>query len=79
MRVVLGGHDELLSSRLLSRGLAGLRRASAGELLLDEAGQALGVRVVDHLVLGESGLHSAIEGACPPPDPESLVPRFGVG
>lgn len=49
------------------------------QLLLDEAGRALGVRVVDHLVLAESGLHSAVEGACPPPDPESLVPRSGVG
>jgi DNA repair protein RadC len=49
------------------------------QLLLDEAGHALGVRVVDHLVLAESGLHSAVEGACPSPDPESLVPRFGVG
>lgn len=49
------------------------------QLLLDEAGHALGVRVVDHLVLAEGGLHSAIEGACAPPDPESLVPRFGVG
>lgn len=49
------------------------------QLLLDEAGHALGVRVVDHLVLAESGLHSAVEGACKPPDPESLVPRFGVG
>jgi hypothetical protein len=37
------------------------------------------VRVVDHLVLAEGGLHSAIEGACKPPDPESLVPRVGVG
>ena len=49
------------------------------QLLLDEAGRALGVRVVDHLVLAESGLHSAIEGACPPPDPGALVPRCGVG
>jgi len=37
------------------------------------------VRVVDHLVLAEAGLHSAVEGACPPPDPESLVLRCGVG
>jgi len=49
------------------------------QLLLDEAGNALGVRVVDHLVLAEGGLHSAVEGACPPPDPVSLVPREGVG
>src|SRR2546422_125979 len=49
------------------------------QLLLDEAGHALGVRVVDHLVLAEGGLHSAVEGASPPPDPVSLVPREGVG
>jgi DNA repair protein RadC len=49
------------------------------QLLLDEAGNALGVRVVDHLVLAEGGLHSAVEGTCPPPDPVSLVPREGVG
>jgi len=47
------------------------------QLLLDEAGNALGVRVVDHLVLAEGGLHSAVEGACPPPDPVSLA--AGVG
>jgi DNA repair protein RadC len=49
------------------------------QLLLDEAGHALGVRVVDHLVLAEGGLHSAVEGASPPPDLVSLVPREGVG
>jgi DNA repair protein RadC len=49
------------------------------QLLLDEAGHSLSVRVVDHLVLAESGVHSAVEGACPPPDPVSLVPREGVG
>lgn len=49
------------------------------QLLLDEAGRALGIRVVDHLVLAEGGVHSAVEGACPPPDPVSLVPREGVG
>ena len=41
--------------------------------------RALGVRVVDHLVLAEGGVHSAVEGACPPPDPVSLVPRESVG
>ena len=46
------------------------------QLLLDEAGRTLGIRVVDHLVLAESGIHSAIEGRCPP---VSLVPRQGVG
>ena len=49
------------------------------QLLLDEAGRALGVRVVDHLVRAEDGLHSAVEGSCPPPGPESLVPRASVG
>ena len=173
LRVVLGGRDEVLAGRLLSRGLSSLRRASAGELLLEagmnaalagrviaalELGRrvalapaadrrrllrardvaavlwgrvahlpheefwvvlmnarlqeircvqiarggltqcsvspreafapalvhrapaiALGVRVVDHLVLAEAGLHSAVEGACGPPDAVSLVPREGVG
>ncbi len=45
------------------------------QLLLDEAGRALAVRVVDHLVLSEGGVHSAVEGACPPPLPVSLVPQ----
>ena len=49
------------------------------QLLLDEAGQALAVRVVDHLVLAECGVHSAVEGACSAPDPVSLVPRESVG
>jgi DNA repair protein RadC len=49
------------------------------QLLLDEAGHALSIRVVDHLVLAEGGVHSAVEGACPPPDPVSLVRREGVG
>jgi DNA repair protein RadC len=49
------------------------------QLLLDEAGRALGIRVVDHLVLAEGGVHSAVEGACPAPDPVSLVPREGLG
>src|SRR5205807_815643 len=30
------------------------------QLLLDEAGHALGVRVIDHLVLAEGGVHSAV-------------------
>ena len=46
------------------------------QLLLDEAGHTLGVRVVDHLVIAESGFHSALEGRRPP---VSLVPRIGVG
>ena len=46
------------------------------QLLLDEAGHTLGVRVVDHLVIADSGLHSAVEGRRPP---VSLVPREGVG
>jgi DNA repair protein RadC len=49
------------------------------QLLLDEAGNALAVRVVDHLVLAEGGVHSAVEGAFPPPDPVLLVPRESVG
>jgi DNA repair protein RadC len=36
------------------------------QLLLSEAANALGVRVVDHLVLAQSGVHSAVEGRCPP-------------
>jgi DNA repair protein RadC len=32
------------------------------QMLLAEAGQALGVQVVDHLVLAEDGFHSAVEG-----------------
>ena len=46
------------------------------QLLLDEAGHTLGIRVVDHLVIAESGFHSAVEGRRPP---VSLVPRSGVG
>src|SRR5207253_10422775 len=53
LRVVLGGRDEVLAGRLLSRGLSSLRRASAGELLL-EAGMnaALAGRVIAALGLG---------------------------
>lgn len=36
------------------------------QLLLDEAGHTLGLRVVDHLVVAESGFHSAREGRCSP-------------
>lgn len=39
------------------------------QLHLEEAGRALGVRVVDHLVLAETGIHSAREGLLPPPPP----------
>lgn len=46
------------------------------QLLLNEAGKTLGIRVVDHVVIAESGFHSAVEGRCPP---VSLVPREGVG
>jgi DNA repair protein RadC len=42
------------------------------ELLLDEAGRTLGIRVVDHIVVGEAGFHSARQGAGRPP-PQSLV------
>jgi DNA repair protein RadC len=34
------------------------------QLLLDEAGHSLGIRVIDHLVVGERSVHSAIEGKC---------------
>jgi DNA repair protein RadC len=34
------------------------------QLLLDEAGRALGIRVVDHLVVGEQTVHSSVEGEC---------------
>lgn len=37
------------------------------EARLDEAGRALGVEVVDHLVLSGSGFHSARAGLCAPP------------
>ncbi|MBS2025403.1 MAG: DNA repair protein RadC [Deltaproteobacteria bacterium] len=37
------------------------------ELHLEEAGSALGVRVIDHLVLAANGIHSAREGRLPPP------------
>jgi DNA repair protein RadC len=37
------------------------------QMLLDEAGRALGVRVVDHLVIAEEGFHSARTGAGGPP------------
>jgi DNA repair protein RadC len=46
------------------------------QLLLGEAGQALGIRIVDHLVVAQSGIHSAVEGRCPP---VSFGPREGVG
>jgi DNA repair protein RadC len=38
------------------------------QLLLDEAGRALGLRVVDHLVVGERTVHSSVEGECAAPD-----------
>jgi DNA repair protein RadC len=44
------------------------------QLLLAEAGGVLGVRVIDHLVLAQSGVHSAVEGKCPP-----VSPVGGVG
>jgi DNA repair protein RadC len=39
------------------------------QLLLEEAGRALGVRVIDHLVLAEGGIHSAVEGMGQPLQP----------
>jgi DNA repair protein RadC len=44
------------------------------QMLLGEAGNALGIRVVDHLVVAQSGVHSAIEGMLPP-----FSPTVGVG
>jgi DNA repair protein RadC len=46
------------------------------QMHLDEAGHALNVRVVDHLIVADGGLHSAVEGRSPP---LSLVPRDRVG
>jgi len=46
------------------------------QMLLEEAAHTLGVRVIDHLVIAETGFHSALQGRCPP---VSLVPREGVG
>ena len=46
------------------------------QMLLEEAAHTLGVRVIDHLVIAETGFHSAHQGCCPP---VSLVPREGVG
>ena len=40
---------------------------AAEDLMLDEAGRALGVRVVDHLVIAADGFHSARTGAGAPP------------
>jgi DNA repair protein RadC len=37
------------------------------QLMLDEAGRALGIRVVDHLVIAADGFHSARTGAGQPP------------
>jgi DNA repair protein RadC len=37
------------------------------QLMLDEAGRALGIRVVDHLVIAADGFHSARTGAGEPP------------
>ena len=42
------------------------------QLLLDEGARALGLTVVDHLVLADGGIHSARCGLLPPPPPPSL-------
>jgi DNA repair protein RadC len=39
------------------------------QLLLDEGARALGITVVDHLVLADGGIHSARHGRLPPPPP----------
>lgn len=50
---------------------SGEPRPSADDLRLqerlDEAGRALGIEVLDHLVLAESGFHSTRAGFCAPP------------
>ena len=38
------------------------------QLLLDEAGRALGLRVIDHLVVGERTVHSSVECECAAPE-----------
>jgi DNA repair protein RadC len=43
------------------------------ELMLDEAGRALGVRVVDHLVIAADGFHSARTGAGAPPRAKAVA------
>ena len=43
------------------------------QLLLGEAGSALGIRVVDHLIVAQSGVHSAIEALLPPVSPQTAV------
>jgi hypothetical protein len=43
------------------------------QLLLDEAGRALGVRVVDHLVIAEEGFHSARAGEGKPPGLQAVA------
>ena len=50
------------------------------QLLLEEAGRALGIDVPDHLVISETGVHSARSGFSPPPlcDQHPLVPHPGV-
>ena len=39
------------------------------QLVLDEGARALGLTVVDHLVLADGGIHSARAGLLPPPPP----------
>jgi DNA repair protein RadC len=43
------------------------------QLMLDEAGRALGVRVVDHLVIAADGFHSARTGAGTPPRRQAVA------
>jgi DNA repair protein RadC len=39
------------------------------QLLLDQSARTLGLRVADHVVLAETGMHSLREGLLPPPPP----------
>ena len=52
------------------------------QLMLEEAGRALGIDVPDHIVIGETGVHSARSGFSPPPPPlreeHPIVPHPGV-
>src|SRR2546422_6570198 len=68
LRVVLGGRDELLACRLLSRGLPSLRRAGPGELLLESGMSAtLAARVMAALERSEehtSELQSRLHLVC---------------
>ena len=58
-------------TQLTSRLLRALLRL---QLVLDEGARALGLTVVDHLVLADGGIHSARAGLLPPPPPPDEDP-----